>query len=126
MGEGCEAAFCGLMSVHSNSKAFWASFILGMHVSASLLLHSSSLEQGQVSVFASVAHGTDQLGILGVQAGEVCDQLVIVCKSFPAQGSFNSSSEATCCIMTVLSPSKVTSTSMSFFKGPMRLTAEKP
>ena len=32
----------------------------------------------------------------------------------------------TCCIMTVLSPSKVTSTSMSFLRGPMRLAARKP
>ena len=31
-----------------------------------------------------------------------------------------------CCIMTVLSPSKVTSTSMSFFMGPILLAARKP
>lgn len=32
----------------------------------------------------------------------------------------------TCCIMTVLSPSKVTSTSMSVFMGPILLAARKP
>lgn len=34
--------------------------------------------------------------------------------------------QATCCIMTVLSPSKVTSTSMSVFMGPILLAAKKP